>query len=256
MNNINRIQLCQYLFRSLDVPEEFDGFRFIFICDIHHGRCFPAKNLRGLVTLVNAMKPDAILLGGDYVDHDPECIVTFFKEAARFSAPVGVFGVLGNHDRRTDADLSLECMKESGITLLDNDAVWVERGGERIRLGGVGDLWTTTQDIRPMLKGTRKEDLMILLSHHPDFAELLPSDKIDLMLCGHTHGGQVSFLGKWIPPWPGSAKHKYLTGIMKEGDTTVIISNGVGTVGPPVRVFAKPQIWEITLKREAEVPIQ
>lgn len=249
MNSIKRIQLCEYRMDSPDVPEAFEGFRIVFITDIHHGKTFSIRNLRGLVELVNGRRPDLILLGGDYVDHDRDRIAPFFREAADFRAEHGVFGVLGNHDRWADPALSQECMKKAGITLLDNNAVWIEQNGGRIRVGGVGDLWTTTQDLTPMFSGTRPEDMMILLSHHPDFAELLPNDKIDLMLCGHTHGGQVSVFGKWIPPWPGAAKHKYLTGIVQEGGTTVLISNGVGTVGPPIRVFAKPQIWEITLHR-------
>lgn len=252
MNNIKKIQLCRYHFKCADVPAAFEGFRVVFLTDIHHGRCFPLGNLRGLVRLVNDMRPDLILLGGDYVDHDPVRILSFFEEAAKFRAPAGVFGVLGNHDRMTDAALSIQCMKRAGITLLDNEGVWVRRGDERIRIGGVGDLWTTTQDLGPMLAGTQPDDLMILLAHNPDFADLLPSDKIDLMLCGHTHGGQVSVLGKWIPPWPGASKLKYLTGIVHEGTTTIIVSNGIGTVGPPVRVFAKPQIWEITLSAKSQ----
>lgn len=252
MNNIKKIQLCRFRFRNADVPPAFEGFRVVFLTDIHHGRTFPLRNLRGLVRLVNNLNPDLILLGGDYVIHDPVRILSFFDEAAKLHAPAGVFGVLGNHDRMTDAELSISCMKRAGITLLDNEGVWVRRGDARIRIGGVGDLWTATQDLGPMLEGTRSDDLMILVAHNPDFADVLPSDKIDLMLCGHTHGGQVSLLGKWIPPWPGASKLKYLTGVVHEERTTIIVSNGIGTVGPPVRVWAKPQIWEITLTSSSQ----
>ena len=254
MNRVDKIKLCRYLFKCRDVPDEFNGFRIVFLSDIHHGRSFSVQKLKALVELTNHLKPDVILLGGDYIDHDPKCIPTFFQEATSFSAPYGIFGVLGNHDRWTDAALSAACMKKAGITLLDNNAVWVRKGEARIRIGGVGDLWTSTQDLEPMMEGTRSDDLMILVTHHPDYAELLPRNKIDLMLCGHTHGGQVTFLGKWIPPWPGAAKLKYLTGIVKEEGTTIIISNGIGTVGPPIRIFASPQIWEITLSNGAAPP--
>jgi predicted MPP superfamily phosphohydrolase len=201
------------------------------------------------VKLTNSLKPDIILLGGDYVDSDPRCIPTFYSEAAGLKAPLGIYAVLGNHDIWTDEELSIKFMKQSGIKLLDNDAVWVKKGESRIKIGGVGDLWSTTQNLEPMIEGTVDNDLMILISHHPDFAELLPINIIDLLLCGHTHGGQVSFFRKWVPPWPGAAKLKYLTGIVKEENTTVIISNGIGTVGPPIRIFASPQIWEITLSK-------
>lgn len=249
MNKIEKIRLRRYTYVSADVPKAFEGVRLAFLSDIHHGRSFPVGLLRELVKVTNDLKPDIILLGGDYVTHDADSIVTFFDEAAGFSAPLGIYGVLGNHDRNTDAGLSERCMQKAGIVLLDNYAVWIYKGEDRIRIGGVGDLTTSTQDLKPMLEGTVRGDMMILVTHHPNYAELLPEDRIDLMLCGHTHGGQVSFLGKWIPPWPGSAKLKYLTGVIQEGSTTVIVSNGIGTVGPPIRIFAAPQIWEITLSR-------
>lgn len=247
MNKIEKITIRRYIFKSRDVPQDFVGVRIVFLSDIHLGRTFHLDKLKALFELTNGLSPDLILLGGDYVTNDPELIEPFFKEAQVLEAKLGIYGVLGNHDRNTDAMLSEKYMGLAGITLLDNYAVWVHKGGSRIRIGGVGDLTTHIQNIKPMLEGTTKSDLMILVTHHPDYAELLPEDRIDLMLCGHTHGGQISFMGRWIPPWPGSAKLKYLTGVIKEGGTTVIVSNGIGTVGPPIRIFAAPQIWEITL---------
>ena len=249
MNKIEKITLRKYVFRSGDVPSDFEGVRIAFLSDIHLGRTFHLDKLKMLFEMTNGLEPDIILLGGDYVTNNPLLIEPFFREARALEAPLGVYGVLGNHDRNTDAALSEKQMALAGITLLDNYAVWVEKGSSRIRIGGVGDLTTSVQDIRPMLEGTEKSDLMILVTHHPNYAELLPEDRIDLMLCGHTHGGQVSLLGRWVPPWPGSAKLKYLTGVIHEGGPPVIVSNGIGTVGPPIRIFAEPQIWEITLSR-------
>ena len=90
---------------------------------------------------------------------------------------------------------------------------------------------------------------MILVTHHPNYALHLPKNRIDLMFCGHTHGGQISYRGKWVPHIATLTEYdrKYLTGVVREGDTTMIISNGIGTVGPPIRICAAPQIWEITL---------
>lgn len=250
LNKIEKITIRRYRFASADVPGDFEGVRIVFLSDIHFSKTFSLERLSMLFELTQNLNPDIILLGGDYVTHNPRLIEPFFKEAASLHAPLGVYGVLGNHDRNTDAALSELCMKQAGITLLDNYAVWVNKGGSRIRIGGVGDLTTHVQDLGPMLAGTQENDLMILVTHHPDYAEMLPKDLIDLMFCGHTHGGQVSFMGKWVPPSPSGAKLKYLTGVVKEGGTTIIISNGIGTVGPPVRIFAAPQIWEVTLVRE------
>jgi uncharacterized protein len=249
MNKIEKITVKKYKFINKDVPEEFEGTRIVFLADIHHGKCFSTEKLRGLVEMTNAMEPDIILLGGDYVDRDSARIESFFNEAADLNAPLGVYGVLGNHDRWTDGVLSEKCMEDAGITLIDNRAVWVEHNGARIRIGGVGDLTTSTQDLMPLIEGTHVGDLTILVTHHPDYMLVMPKNLVDLMLCGHTHGGQISYRGKWVPRWPGEAKFKYLTGVIKEGNTTLIVSNGIGTVGPPIRICAAPQIWEITLSR-------
>lgn len=249
MNPVKKVEIKKYNYCCKDVPDEFVGKKIAFLSDIHHGRCFSQESLCELVELTNSLNPDIIILGGDYVDHDPEMIPSFFKEAKNFYAPLGVYAVLGNHDRKTDAILSETEMEKSGITSLDNRAVWVEYNNSRIRIGGVGDFTTDKQDIKPMLDGTKEDDLMILVSHHPNYAMYLPKNKIDLMLCGHTHGGQVSFFGKWAPTWIHRIKLKYLTGVVKEGSTTMVISNGIGTVGPPVRIGAARQIWEIKLER-------
>ncbi len=249
MTRVENITLRKYRLYSKDLPEAFDGTTVAFLSDIHHSRSFPISRVRDLIRLTNSLGAELILLGGDYVSHSRACIPGFFREAAHLEAPLGVFGVLGNHDRNTDAELSAQCMEKAGIRLLDNVGYWIEKDGARIRVGGVGDLTTADQDLRPMLAETRPDDFMILVSHHPDYADKLPFNLIDLMLCGHTHGGQVSLMGKWAPTafTPSHFKLKYLTGVVQNAGTTVIISNGIGTVGPPVRIWAAPQIWLITL---------
>lgn len=249
MNKVEKIVIKQYTFNSADVPDEFCGTTIAFLTDIHHGKTFSAAKLKSLIEMTNNLHPDIILLGGDYVDHDAKKIVSFFREAKNLKAPLGVYGVLGNHDRWTDEKLSEKYMKKSGIIMLDNNAVWVERGKARIRIGGVGDTITSTQDIKPMLEGTDENDLMILVTHNPAYVDELNKNKIDLMLCGHTHGGQISFKGKWAPTVFKGVNMKYLTGVVQDGPTTVIVSNGIGTVGIPIRIWAAPQIWMIKLEK-------
>lgn len=254
MTKVEKIILRKYHMVSQDLPKAFDGTTVAFLSDIHHSRSFPTGRVQELVELTNGLGADLILLGGDYVTHSRGRIPTFFDEAARLSAPLGVYGVLGNHDRSTDTALSLTCMRDAGIRPLDNRGYWLEKDGARIRVGGVADLTTASQDLSPMLAETRPDDFMILVSHHPDYAEELPQSLIDLMLCGHTHGGQISLMGKWAPTGlaPSHFKMKYLTGVVKTAGTTVIVSNGIGTVGPPVRIWAAPQIWLITLSRPSK----
>ena len=256
MIKVEQIVLRKYRMAAVDLPRAFEGTTVAFLSDIHCSRSFPIERVRETMELTNSLHADLVLLGGDYVSHSRTRIPGFFAEAARLRAPLGVFAVLGNHDRKTDAALSLRCMRRAGIRSLENCGYWLEKSGARIRLGGVGDLTTASQDLAPMLAQTKPDDFMILVSHHPDYAERLPQSLIDLMFCGHTHGGQISLMGKWAPSglMPSHFKLKYLSGVVRTAGTTVIVSNGIGTVGPPVRIGAAPQIWLVTLVCPAAVP--
>lgn len=247
--NLNRIEIKNYTYSNNNIPSEFNNTKIAFLTDIHHSIFFSKQNLKELVEKTNLLIPDIILLGGDYIDKDNNKIETFFNQAKNFKAPLGVFAVLGNHDRHIDENLSEKCLLKSGITPLDNNAVFIRKGKARIRLGGVGDSRTCTQNLRPTLKSTRNDDLIILVTHNPNYVKKMPKNRIDLMFCGHTHGGQISYRGIWSPTVLKGIDMNYLTGVKKKDSTTIIISNGIGTVGIPLRIWAKPQIWLVTLKK-------
>jgi uncharacterized protein len=244
------LQNMIYVIASRDVPPSFHNAKILLITDIHHGPYFSISRVRSLVSRVNAENPDIILLGGDYVHRSPKYIIPCFNELKNLRAPLGVYGVLGNHDHWENGELTKKMMDESGIIRIDNKASWIIREGEKIKIGGVGDYREDTQDLAPALEGVGKGDFVILLSHNPDYAEAFDSDKIDLLLSGHTHGGQVTLAGLWAPIVNSKYGQKYRTGLIKRGNTNMIVSNGVGTITPPVRLFARPQIVTIILKRE------
>ncbi|PIE33235.1 metallophosphoesterase [candidate division KSB3 bacterium] len=237
-------------FVSSDIPPSFDGTTIVFVSDIHHGPFFGRWRVANLVERINRLQPDIVVFGGDYVHRHAKYIVPCFKELRHVTAPLGVFGVLGNHDHWEDAELTRQQMSRAGITILDNLATWIVQGQERIKIGGVGDLWEDLQDVRPTLEDTDDSDFVILVSHNPDYAEFIPTRNIDLMLCGHTHGGQVTFFGKWAPFVPSQYGQKYRYGLIETPKTRVIVTKGVGTVTPPVRFFARPEIVEVKLKHE------
>lgn len=230
-----------------DIPDEFVGTKIVFISDIHHGPFFSKTRLRRLVGKINGLKPDIVLLGGDYVHRDPKYIEPCFEELKELEAPLGRFGVLGNHDHWESRDLTLKSMEDAGIMALDNRAVWINKGNGRIKIGGVGDLLEDVQDLTPTLDEVEDGDFVILLSHNPDFFEHITTPRIDLVLSGHTHGGQVTFFGRWAPLIPSRYGQKYRTGIIENEFSKLIVTNGVGTITPPVRFFARPQINVITL---------
>lgn len=249
------LEIKNYSFVHRDVPAAFDGLRIAFLSDIHRGPFFSQERVRSLVERVNALEPDIVLLGGDYVYLDTGYAASCFAELKNLQAPLGCYAVLGNHDygKYTDGHHGpleiIRAMAAAGITLLRDEAVWVEKAGARLRIGGVSDYGVDRPSVAQILEGTDPRDLVILVSHQPDYAEELPEGAIDLMLAGHTHGGQVTFFGLWAPHVPSEYGQKYRTGQVKTGSTLVIVSNGIGTSTiPPIRLFARPQIVLVTLK--------
>lgn len=234
-----------------DVPQNFEGKKIVFISDIHHGPYFERERVADLVRKVNELEPDIIILGGDYVSGDVGYIGACFEELSRLKADMGIFGVTGNHDEWTDYNLTVKCMENAGITVLSNRAEWLEIGEDKIKIAGVD--WSTDwyfnsePYVDPLVKDAEENDFVILVSHTPDLAEELTTDKVDLVLSGHTHGGQITFFGLWAPYVPSYYGQKYRTGIVKTDKTMALVSNGVGNTFLPIRFFARPQINIIIL---------
>jgi len=244
------VEVAEYTISDPDIPESFDGVTIALIADVHHGPFFSQERLARFVERVNSLEPDLVALAGDYVHRSPIYIEPAFAELAKLRAPLGVFGVLGNHDHWEGANLTREQMQQAGITLLDNRAQWIDLGDERIRIGGIGDFISDTQDLGPTVTAVAATDFTVLLSHNPDYVEEIATaaaEKVDLVLCGHTHGGQVTLFGQWAPLVPSQYGQRYRTGLVGVRGMTTIISNGVGTITPPLRFFARPQLVLIRL---------
>lgn len=234
------------------VPASFDGARIVFVSDVHSGPFFgPARTAR-LIDQVNALKPDLVILGGDYVGGHRRGAEIFYPQAARFDAPLGTIAVLGNHESWEGTEKARAGLASAGITLLENDHVLVKQGGSDIFVVGVEDLQTGHPDAERAAKGIVPGDFGILVSHNPDvFADSLPQAgrTFDLALAGHVHGGQVTLFGEravWVPSAYGE---RYRQGWREESGLPVLVSRGVGTVHLPLRFFAGPQIHVVELRR-------
>lgn len=238
------------IIRDSDIPDNFLGKKIVFIADVHHDQYFTRERIADVVKRANSQNPDIIILGGDYVYEDKKYVAPCFEELSALRAPLGVYGVTGNHDSATDYDLIVRHMEKAGIMPLENAALDIEIGKEKIRLGGVKTSHLKKSNAAPTTLGATEEDFVILVSHNPDFAEELNNNLVDLMISGHTHGGQVTFFGLWAPYIPSKYGHKYMKGIVETPYTTVLISNGVGNSFLPMRFFARPQIDIIILERE------
>jgi uncharacterized protein len=239
----------QITIHSKDLPDSFDGFRIVFVSDIHHGPYFSLNRVKDLVSKINALNPDAIILGGDYSHRDPKYIKPFFDEIQNLHAKYGIYGVLGNHDHWEGAELTLSLMERNGIYICDNKSYWLNNGSDSIKIGGVGDLWEDVQIPDSTLHDVKPSDFCILISHNPDYLENLDKEKIDLTLSGHTHGGQISVFGLWSPVLPSKYGQKYSYGLMKFDNCQSYITSGIGTITPPLRFCMRPEFVVITLEK-------
>ena len=259
------LQTAEYTVVSPDLPSAFDGTVIVLITDTHQGRWGTFDLRNKVVELTEKEKPDLILFGGDYADKKYYKVETLAESMNALSAPLGKFGVPGNHDY---VHLTMEkvmgiLQDKGGIANLTDKGVWLEKNGQRIRLVGTDYVWNRRFPLQfpyyEMNDRDRTEDeFVILLTHSADLFDRFDPEqqrRIDLVLAGHSHGGQITFFGLYAPI---SMLHNraYISGRVDaehypyDKTTTIITSNGVGTTGVPLRFFAPPQIVKVTLKKQ------
>lgn len=213
------------------------------------------ERMARIVAQINALKPDLILLGGDYIGDDKGG-ATYDARAsiapfAGLRAPLGVVAVLGNHDSRSkinrraldEADWRA-AFAQVGVTLLQDGAV--RRGP--LAIGGLKDIYTRKPDIAETRAWMDEiGGAPVILSHGPDVFPKLP-DAPSLTLVGHTHCGQIALPFVGIVYVPSRYGTRYACGLYRDGAKMMIISAGVGTSGAPVRMLAPPDIWLVTIR--------
>jgi uncharacterized protein len=231
------------------LPPPFAGLRVALVTDPHHGPFNSLEYIAAAVDAANALAPDLIAVGGDYAHggHGRKCLAPCLRELGRLTAPLGVYGVPGNHDHWDDIAEARRCLRASGITDLTNAGTWLERGGHRLRLAGVDDL--ICGEPRPDIAAgdAGPDDCCVLLSHNPEIAETLTDRRVRLVLSGHMHGGQVVIPGVGYHFLPARYGAKYVAGLVRGPVAPAYVSRGVGTIGLPVRFRCRPEVNLLTL---------
>ena len=252
-----RLRVTRRTLAVRDLPRELDGLRIVQLTDIHHGPWFAMKHVREMVEQTNALDADLICLTGDFVHRSPRYIKPLAGALADLKAKAGLVGVLGNHDWQEDAPLAQEAFGRVGVRLLDNtrlvltpDRKLAESASSGLCIAGVGDLWKHSQDYRAALGHLPDEMPRILMAHNPDTAEepgLRAIPRVDLMLSGHTHGGQIYVPGLGTPVLPSRYGQKYSRGLVQGPTCPVYVSCGVGIALLPLRIGVLPEIAVIEL---------
>ena len=240
-----------------DLPEVIGQLRIAYVTDIHQGPFYSESRVAALISRINTLNADLVLLGGDYAQ-DSASAVTFFQHMPRIHARYGVFAVLGNHDRTLpESNLSQlrAAMQAAGVTPLVNSVTQVRIGAGSLYLAGIDDVSGGHPDLAGVARQVRAEDYVIFLSHSPEIipAALRAEDQnrrlnwFDLGLFGHTHGGQIALVGGLLRD--DGVDDQYRSGWHKQNRIDLLISRGVGTSVLPMRLFCTPQIHLITVQR-------
>lgn len=251
-------QITRRTFPIRDLPPGLAGLRIVQLSDMHHGPWIPIEHVRTIVETANGLAPDVILLTGDYVHRSAAYITPVVNALAKLRATIGIVGVLGNHDWWEHGPHTQHEFARVGIPLIDNgrrfitpERKLVERATEGLCLAGVGDLYTDVQLYDAALGGVPLDMPRLLLSHNPDVAEdpalRLLGHRVDLMLSGHTHGGQIYIPGLGTPVVPSEFGQKYASGLVQGPACPVFISRGLGHTILPIRIGVRPEMAVIKL---------
>lgn len=242
---------------SEKLPRALHGLKIAYASDIHFGALLKEERVIDLAERLNALEADIILLGGDYGE-DAAHTLEFFRLLPPLKAKLAVCGVIGNHDRaEATAEELIDAMETCGITPLVNSTLTLEMDGKKLCICATDDLSHGDPAFNEVKEQVFGADYVIYAPHSPDALEAAREEGADgfydLVVCGHTHGGQVAIFG--FAPYTSSLYgarygNLYLSGEIEEDDgTQIIISNGVGTTWMPVRFGAPPQYHLITLRR-------
>jgi len=243
----HRLRVFRYRLDVPALPAAFDGLRIAQLTDVHHGPYIGLDEVEQAVALANAERPDLIALTGDYCYRSWRFIEPCHQVLAGLQAPLGCFGVLGNHDHWASATRSRRAMAAAGIAELTNTNCCLKCKGDRLWICGVGDLWADEQLLPQALAGVPEDGCAVLLSHNPDYNEHVTDPRVRLVLAGHTHGGQVNLPLIGAPILPSSYGSKYRAGIIRTGGRLVFVSRGIGVISPPIRFRCPPEVSLLTL---------
>lgn len=258
------LRLRQFRIGIPAMPERLDGLRVAFLTDFHVGGPGSGADLtRQSIELLAQEQPDLVLLGGDYVDKGRwQDESRAFDDLAQFP---NVIGVLGNHDHRGGRAVSQtikDGMAKRGVVILQNESVSVRLRNTDVAIAGVDDPYTGHDDVTRALHGETWP--LVLLAHAPVIEQSMTPGLAGLILCGHTHGGQVRLSPtRTLTPLDstfyldrvfGRPASRYQRGFHWVKGNLLYVSNGIGTTRLPIRFMAPPEITIFHLSKAAPHP--
>ncbi len=269
----NNLQVERQVITIKNLPQSFEGVKIVQLSDFHSW-WFGSREKR-VLKILEELNPDFLFITGDFVDpitktmtdRDLSSVKIFWQKLGE-KYKNRVFGVLGNHD----TGIVKNYLEESGITILDNENKKIFLGNDfiypvrdsrnknegqeehisnEVYLIGVNDPWTGRDDLAKAMEGTEDNVPKVLLAHAAEIIDGAVREKIDLVLVGHTHGGQVNIpiVGRLIQPLSEYGR-RYTSGLFKIDSAYLYVNRGVGTSFLPIRFACPPEITLIELRKK------
>ena len=251
------LDVTQITVTESKLPKAFDGFRIVQISDLHNAEF--GKDNEKLISRISELKPDIIVLTGDFYDSRKGGYDVPLNVAKNAVSVAPTYFVSGNHEAiADDCRAFLEELKNVGVTVLTNEAVTIEKDGEKINIAGISDP-TMQKSVSGSPADKTKSALdkigiidsgyTVLLAHRPEHIDIYSDYGYDLVFSGHAHGGQfrLPFIGGLYAPHQGIFP-KYTQGLHTIGETNLIVSRGLGNSSFPFRINNKPVVVEVELK--------
>ncbi len=213
---------------------------------MHRSPAISAEHCRRAALLLQQASCDLLVNLGDNVtrlaDYAPSALAPF----AEIKPPAGKFAVLGNHDHWADARQVSQALEDAGFRVLIDEHIMLARAGQKLCLVGMNDLWSSPPpNFDAAFAGVPDDTCAIVLSHNPDAIYHAQVREADLVLSGHTHGGQILWMNRLVPNCHYGRAHPH--GLYREGKTQIYVTSGVGMVHPAVRFGVPPEVVVITL---------
>ncbi len=250
------LELTRHEVPVAELPQCFAGMRVVQLSDFHCGRRVTAAYLSEAVDLAQAQQPDLVVLTGDFIHKGYQYVERVARVLGRLHAAEGVYAVLGNHDfsvrnalgirRHRDLHQAMaDALEDNGIRVLRNETVQLTRGEHALHLTGLEDLWSRVCDVEQAYAGSAAGPRLVL-AHNPCTIEHLGERRCDLMLSGHTHGGQINLPGLGRVTLSRKGK-RFAAGMYRVDDRYLYVNKGVG-FGLCVRYNVRPEVALLTLQ--------
>ncbi len=233
---------------SPKIPLELTGFKIVQISDLH----IKGNGLRESQTIsaIQSISPDLLVISGDFCEKKEELPeVKIFLDHLRQKFSGQIIATLGNWDFwMGDMDALVELLKQYDIQVLRNENIYIERGQDFINLVGVDDPYTEHDNLEDATARVNFDKFTVLVAHAPDIVNHVKDMQFDLILTGHTHGGQIflPIISSKITP----TNTKYIRGMYDTEFGKLYVNRGIGTSVTPIRLFSLPEITVFTLKNE------